>query len=469
MTMRNPTRKTVARRRLRRDDGQILIMYALALPLLILFTAAAVDMGLIYITKAKLSKAVDAACLTGVKNYPHGIATANELGTYIFNANFGSNPPTPAFTWDTGSSTTPVKLTVSATARVDTYFMRYLPQFKTWNLTGSAQATRSNLVMSLVLDRSDSMRLDKGRDALLDAVPRFIDNFSNGIDHVALVSFASNAGVNVPLTTNFSTPMKNAVAALKFNGGTFGTGAGSNTFDIAHGPPLSLADYQNNTIVVPQEVKVVVYFTDGQMNTIQDTFNCPNLGSKIYNYGGYDSGTPDFFDPTVDDYPANGYSAYYAGSTPGGDDSGKGCPKQSQGDGRGLCNKNPPYNSTASCKGVRNFFSQKQGHTVAFASHQADIVAEAEYRAMYTAGRMWRETPTATFIYTIGLGTAVNADFLENLANDEKGSAFNPSLPIGLYVAAPGCNPGGSTTLCTQQVNQAFQAIAAKILLRLTQ
>ena len=45
------------------DQGQILVMFALALPLLILFTAMAVDMGLIYVTKAKLSKAVDAACL----------------------------------------------------------------------------------------------------------------------------------------------------------------------------------------------------------------------------------------------------------------------------------------------------------------------------------------------------------------------------------------------------------------------
>ena len=63
---------------------------------------------------------------------------------------------------------------------------------------------------------------------------------------------------------------------MHFTGGTFGTGAGtqpiqSNTIRA----PLSLAQLQNDGIPVqPGQniVKVMVYFTDGLMNTIQDTY-----------------------------------------------------------------------------------------------------------------------------------------------------------------------------------------------------
>src|SRR5271157_1718517 len=243
------------------DKGQILVTTALALPLLVLFTAMAVDMGLIYVTRAKLSKAVDAACLTGVRNLPQGQTTANALATDIFNANFGPNPPTPNFTWTTGTATVPVSLTVNATATVNTYFMKYLPQFATWNLGDTATATRSNLVMSLILDRSGSMNGNQGGTALKAAVPDFVNDFVNGTDHIALISFASNASVDVALTSNFATPITNAVKVLNFSGGTFGTGAGTNAYSTTDGAPLSLADNQNSTVSYVQETKVVVYFT----------------------------------------------------------------------------------------------------------------------------------------------------------------------------------------------------------------
>src|ERR1039457_5488167 len=294
------------------DRGQILVMFAVALPFLILFTAAAVDMGLIYVTKAKLSKAVDAACLTGVKNFAQGQTTANALATDIFDANFGANPPTPAFTWTAGSATTAVSLQVKATATVNTFFMRYLPSFAAWTLSDTATATRSNLVMSLILDRSGSMGTgcsgcDGGGVALQTAGPNFVADFVNGTDHIAMISFGSNASVDVPLTASFLSPIDNAVKNLSFSGATFGTGAGTSCYRTTNGPPLSMADNQNNSTSFVQETKVVVYFTDGLMNTIQDTFSCTNNppGPTLYNYGGYDSGTTfDFLNPAIATYPA---------------------------------------------------------------------------------------------------------------------------------------------------------------------
>src|SRR5271167_4631955 len=117
-----------------------------------------------------------------------------------------------------------------------------------------------------------------------------------------------------------------AVGLLNFSGGTFGTGAGTNPCNAApciatDGPPLSMADYQNSTVSYVQETKVVVYFTDGLMNTIQDTFNCTNNppGPTLYNYGGYDSGTTvAALVPTSGtqwaDIPTNGPPPYGTGS-----------------------------------------------------------------------------------------------------------------------------------------------------------
>ena len=81
------------------DRGQTIIIFALVMPVLILFAGLSLDAGLLYVTKAKLSTAVDAACLTGMKNLTLGQPTAANLATDMFNANYGANPPTPTVTF----------------------------------------------------------------------------------------------------------------------------------------------------------------------------------------------------------------------------------------------------------------------------------------------------------------------------------------------------------------------------------
>ena len=467
----------------RKEDGQVILWLAFGLPLLILFAAMALDMGLIYQTKAKLSNAVDAAVLTGARNYSQGTGTAQSLGTDMFQANYGSATPTLAWTWcptdpscPTGS---PISSTLKATTTVNTTFMAYLPRFAQWSLSDTGQATRSNLIMSIVLDRSGSMACggssggDCGGVALQSAVPTFVGDFTNGTDHLAMISFADNARVDVPITTNFVTPIDSAVSSLVWDGGTFGTGAGTNTYDVVHGPPLNLADHQNSTVTFPTGqpyVKVVVYFTDGLMNTVQNTLNCtngsPGPGATLYNFGGYDSGsTFDFFDPTKDTYEVGDLSYLYAG-TNGSAGSGKGC---SNG-GQGFCNGNPPLNATYSCKGITLFASQSTGTNVAFS--RSAITADAQYRAIYTANQMRNETPVATYIYVIGLGNSINTasteQFLATLANDptgQWGNPYNSAQPDGLFLPVVNC----PSSTCTASLNQAFQTIASKILLRLSE
>src|ERR1017187_1095026 len=263
---------------------------------MLLFLALAIDVGFAYVTKAKLSKAVDAACLTAMKNLAQGQATARNLAVNSFNGNYkvsglDSNPPSINVTFSTDAYGQTL-VNVSATATVRTFFMRMLPNRQTFSVSDSAQATRGKLIMSVVLDRSGSMTSNGGSTALPPAVTTFVNYFDNNNDQVAMISFASNATIDVPIGTNFITPITNAVTAMKskFSGGTFGPGG------------ITDAQAQNDSVsVTPGQnvVKVMVYFTDGYVNTIQDKLSCSGT-LALYNYGGYDSGTSvDVFDPVT--------------------------------------------------------------------------------------------------------------------------------------------------------------------------
>lgn len=411
----------------RKPRGQAVVLLAVSLPVLVLTLALGIDVGFAYVTKAKLSKAVDAACLTAMRNLSQGQTTAKALAVNSFNANYGAteidlNPPTVGVGFVTdGNGQTLV--TINATATIKTFFMRILPEFQTFSVSDTAQATRGKLIMSLVLDRSGSMNNNGGATALPPAVSTFINYFDNSNDEVAMVSFASNATVDVAIGYNFKTPVTNAANALKgkFSGGTFGPGG------------LTLGKSQNDSVIVTagqNVVKVVVYFTDGYVNVIQDTLSCSGTAT-LYNFGGHDSGNSvDFFNPS------SGTSlATYDGShtwTP----------------------------SSFCLKSLAGFTSAINGNTKSFT--RTYVTADARYRALQTAAAMRAE---GIYVYSIGLGTSVDQSFLAQIANDPSSSAYDPNQPSGLAVFASNC----PSSQCSAELQQVFQTIASQILLRLTQ
>lgn len=415
-------------RRLRDDRGQTLVLFALALSSLILSLGLAVDLGFAYVTKAKLSKAVDGACLTAMRNLAQGQTTATTLATNSFNANYRStsldaSPPAVSINFSTDANGQTF-VTVNATATIKTQFMALLPAYRTLPVSDSAQATRGKLVMSIVLDRSGSMQTNGGASALPPAVGTFVNYFNNTVDEVAMVSFASNATVDVAIGTNFISPITNAANALNghFTGGTFGPGG------------LTLAKSQNESVpVIPGQnvVKVAVYFTDGYVNVIQDNLSCSGT-MTLYNYGGYDSGnTVGFFNP------ANGSSlATYNSSS-------------------------RTWSPSSFClKNLAGFTSQIDGTTKTFT--RTNVTADARYRALQTATAMRAE---GMYIYAIGLGSSVDSAFLRQIANDPASSTYDSSQPVGMAVFVPNC----PSSTCSAELQQVFQTIAAQILLRLTQ
>src|ERR1035441_8589717 len=134
------------------DRGQTIIIFALIMPVLILFTGLALDAGLLYVTKAKLSTSVDAACLTGMKNLALTQPVAATLAADMFQANFGPNPPVPTVTFPTDAYGDQ-QVKVTATANVHTFFIRYLSQWASVPVSALAVSTRGKLAMSIVLDQ----------------------------------------------------------------------------------------------------------------------------------------------------------------------------------------------------------------------------------------------------------------------------------------------------------------------------
>ncbi len=415
---------------LRDDRGQTLVLFALVLSSLILALGLAVDIGFAYVTKAKLSKAVDGACLTAMRNLSQGQDTARTLALNSFNANYRATsldaaPPSVTVNFSTDANGQKF-VTVNATATIKTQFMALLPDYRTLPVSDSAQATRGKLVMSLVLDRSGSMQTNGGAAALPPAVGTFVNYFDNAEDEVAMVSFASNATVDVPIGTNFITPITNAANALSghFTGGTFGPGG------------LTLGKSQIESVPVDPDqhvVKVGVYFTDGYVNVIQDTLSC-NGTMTLYNYGGYDSGnTIQFFSPTTGTSLA---TVTY---------------------NHGVFTWSP---SNFCLKNLAGFTSAIDGTTKQFTA--ANVAADARYRALQTANAMRAE---GMYVYSIGLGSSVDTSFLQQIANDPASSSYDSSQPVGMAVFATHC----PSSQCSQELQQVFQTIAAQILLRLTQ
>ncbi len=395
--------------------AQILALFALSLPLLILFVGLGVDFGFAFVAKTTLSKAVDAAALAGMRNLSQGQAQAQAIALAAFKTNYGSglgrDNALPvvniAFGTNANNNTT---VNVSASVGINTSFLRLLPGFNVLKVSSIAQVTRPLLIMSLVLDRSGSMNLNGGAQALPPAVTNFLNYFDNNTDQVAEVSFSSIATTDVNIQTQFVTPITNAVNRMTFGGATFsemGLQAGQTQINNGNAPGEQVA-------------KVVVFFTDGWANTVQNSLNCPP--STLLNFGGCSP------------------------------------PEAAVGWCSGISFLNPVNGNGQSC-GATSFPSQSTGTTEPLTPTnvgEQNIANDAAYRANKVAESMRGQ---GIVIYSIGLGDKISQTFLQEIANDPASPTFNSSEPQGQAVFAP----------TATDLNAVFQTIASEILLRISQ
>ena len=173
----------------------------------------------------------------------------------------------------------------------------------------------------------------------------------------------------------------------------------------------------------PNSVKVVVFFTDGWANTNQDT-----LKGKLVNYGGC----------SPVEAAVGWCNAFF-------------CMDPNTG-------ATISYNlgSAGSCNGSSTFTAQDPSIRNPAQLNITNVSQDAKYRAVQLANTMRAQGIT---VYSIGLGDKIDQTYLQELANDPASPQYDPSQPSGLAEFAPTAN----------ELDTAFQTIASKILLRLTQ
>ena len=258
-----------------RQRGQTLIMFVLFMFMLILFVGLGIDLGFAYITRARLSKAVDSACLIGIRNINQGQSVAQAIAASTFRANYGTSARdvgsvTPVVNFGTLNNN--ITVDVSASTTINTFFIRIFPAFspggpswRTLAVGSVAQATRPNLILSLVLDRSGSMSGNGGAAALPGAVASFIDLFNDQLDRVSMSSFSYAESTDVTMRKPFKTDIKNAVNAMGFNGWTCSERGLTN--GLQQNLSASAASGEKVT-------RVIVFFSDGMANTWYHAFDC---------------------------------------------------------------------------------------------------------------------------------------------------------------------------------------------------
>jgi hypothetical protein len=324
-------------------------------------------------------------------------------------------PVTPTIAIVTNPTTGQRRMQVTATATINTFFIRILPQWRTLTVSAVAEALRGRLIMSVILDRSGSLANNGGWSKLPPALDTFIDLFDDNVDRAALITFASNLRVDVPMSRPFKSQIKAAVPRQQsqYVGATFAPGGLSAGYTQILNTPVPTGE---------NPIKVAVFFTDGLTNVIDDSLNWCSAPTVI-NFGGLDTGTAvGFF---------NAATGTCVGSKGG---SISGCPSDP-------------------CPKTSRFTSQINGSLKTFT--RANVTADSQFRALATADAMQH---SGVIVYSIGLGNNVDVTFLKHIANDQTSSSYDPTLPTGKALIAP----------TTNDLENTFKLIAADILSRLT-
>jgi Mg-chelatase subunit ChlD len=462
----------------------------------------AIDGGILYMLQARLSQACDAAALAGGRNLNNGndtttqTANAEATMTQFFNANF------PSGTWNTQPPNLQLNVqatglrtrttTVDATVVAPLYFMRSIG-INYGTIAGHGQASRKDVNLMLVLDRSGSMQTAGVCPQMVTQARSFASQFTNGRDQLGLITFMAGSHLDYAPTINFKTqtPSLDTTLSTLVCGGNTGS---AQALWLAYQQLLAMA------VTQPGALNVLVFFTDGQPNGLTFDFTGTNPNSILPIKTQSDSrlGTGNS--------PYSNAAAYF--TMPASSCSGLLAPmgviaqwggNLSTGATAGVMNESSgsiasttdgTVSGTTGCYFASNLTDMRRD--IAYIPSQdhwgnsttgykgGELVPSGPY-----AGQLRLDTPTSLStastnaadnaayrirsdttlrptIFTVGLGGTdtqpIDQDFLERIANDPRSSSFNTSQPVGQFAYASDIN----------ELGIAFNAIASTIL-RLSQ
>jgi Flp pilus assembly protein TadG len=458
-----------------RERGFVLVLYTLMMLFIIIpMVGLAIDAGILYTIKAKLQAAVDGASLGAARSLNRGqditsqMAAADDTATRYYHANFPDNwmavtpVSDPTVTWPVSPNPATAIINVVGVVNAPTWFMRILG-FNSVHLTALGQATRRDVNVLLVIDRSGSLATSGSCPTLASSAALFVDSFSNNRDRMGLVSFGTYYNVDFPFNYNFQSGLSTLLGSLNCVGWT---NAGA-AYWKGYQTLKALGDLN--------ALNVILFFTDGQPNTI--TFGTGDGGSgpllPEQSSGGCNA-TPGFsgtvggnadgiYQQTIATYPAANPDQFLIGSSGGnngGCNFGKGINRSISSDVPYLPASDVWGNSiSTSLLGGAGFPASvtKSGGNIQVSSSNVtnggiNSLDNAAQRARQDASNI--DMPFV--VYTIGLGNSggVNDELLKRIANDPSALAYQSAYSTGTYIYTPD----------TAHLASAFAAIADDIM-----
>ena len=484
--------------------------------LIVPIVGLAIDASFLYSVRARMSAGADAAALAAARALNKGETMAEQEADAIARAHafFDSNFP-DGFLETTGRQVNVVvqetayrtrTVFVQASVDANVYFMRAMGVDST-TVSVEGKASRRDVNLILVLDRSGSMDNSGSCEPMKAAATQFVDHFANQRDRLGLITFGMTYLEAYAPSMNFKTSsptLADVISNIDCSGGTGSAQALSKAYD-------ELKDIDE-----PGTLNLVVFFTDGLPNGITASFPVKKRTDTRYGYGddGYNStsSTYSMLPSTCKDAQGDRYDRnynqssqhYYAPDwnpnwTPAdkvGTLAGQGNATDSTGYTFGVAkiqadslwdHNEEPISDNNGCRftswhkvrrdvayipdvdyygnstwGYVTPYTFSSGYYAGKIRPDRPIAAgQASKNAADNAARTMRQDPDYTvLIHSIGLGdpsggsTPPDPDFMKRVANDPDSPAYTDAEPTGMYVFAPD----------NTQLSQAFARVASEIL-----
>ncbi len=463
--------------------GAALLMLTLMLTVVVIpLIGLAIDGGMAYLVQTRLSAACDAAALAGARSLSVGLSLDSQLAsaTATINQYVEANFPTGMYRTSSLNVTSNIvqtsyktrTISVNATIVMPTLFMGILNQ-PTASISASAQTSRRDVNIMLVIDRSGSMAQAGVCGTMKAAAQTFADDFTNGRDRLGLITFMSTPTLDFApsLTFKSDSPSLDSTMSQIQCGGNTGS---------AHA--LWMAYQQLQVINEPGALNLIVFFTDGVPNGVSANFPVKTVADTRYSVSNpWTSATVPPSSCKASTLPgaiAQEYNNETLGWT-GGVFSiqpvpinvttdplapAAGCAYSSS-SGEVAMRADVAYipttdingNATTGYQPVTTYPSGPYAGQIRVDMPPA-ITQASQNAADNAAAKIRSDTTLVPVIYTIGLGGTsfqpLDQTFLLRLANDPRSPIYNSALPPGLFVFASDAT----------QLNNAFNTVASQIL-----
>jgi len=482
--------RTGSRSRANQKGIVVIIMSMMLMTVLIPMVGLAIDATTLFLIRGKLSSAVDAAALAGARSLSSGLDLASQTvsaqttARTFFDANF---PPgywgTSGVNFSSVIAETAFQtrtVTVTGSVNAPLYFMQIFG-LNSSIVGANGQASRRDVNVMLVLDRSGSMQNAGVCDDMIASARNFVDKFQNGRDRLGLITFHGSSLLDYAPTKNF----KSASPSLDSKISTLACGNGTGSAQA-----LWQGYQQIQAINEPGSLNLIVFFTDGNPTALTANYPVKTVADDRYQYNspytaltnypaspctsttaklGYITlGGTAAFGPTYGvinhvSGPINDTNWQFAAdvanchASTGAPNWGTSANKMRRDisyipttDYWG--NSTTGYQAVETYPGGHPFVGQIRVDTTTSVQKACKNATDS------AASRIRADANLKPVIYAIGLGGTsadpADHDLLNRVANDPNSPIFDPTKPEGMYVYSPTAG----------QLDYAFNKVASEIL-----